>query len=51
MLDAYADAFSRYLRTGTVGALSGFCAEGDDLGRLRVYRNGFLKACIDALRR
>ena len=50
MLDAYADAFSRYLRTGTVGALSGFCAEGADLGRLRVYRNGFLKACIDALR-
>ena len=50
MLDAYADAFSRYLRTGTVGALSRFCAEGADLGRLRVYRNGFLKACIDALR-
>jgi len=50
LLDAYADAFSRYLRTGTVGALSGFCAEDADLGRLRVYRNGFLKACIDALR-
>ena len=50
MLDAYADAFSRYLRTGTVGALAGFCAEGADLGRLQVYRNGFLKACIDALR-
>jgi len=50
LLDAYADAFARYLRTGTVGALSGFCAEGVDLGRLRVYRNGFLKACVDALR-
>jgi len=50
LLDAYADAFARYLRTGTVGALSGFCAEGADLGRLRVYRNGFLKACVDALR-
>jgi len=50
LLDAYADAFARYLRTGTVGALSGFCAEGADLGRLRIYRNGFLKACVDALR-
>ena len=50
MLDAYAGAFARYLRTGTVGALSGFCADGADLARLRVYRNGFLRACIDALR-
>ena len=50
MLDEYAGAFSRYLRTGTVGALSGFCADGTDLTRLRVYRNGFLRACIDALR-
>ena len=50
MLDEYTGAFARYLRTGTVGALSGFCAEGADLARLRVYRNGFLKACIDALR-
>ena len=50
MLDEYTGAFARYLRTGTVGALSDFCAEDADLGRLRVYRNGFLKACIDALR-
>ena len=50
MLDEYTAAFSRYLRTGTVGALSGFCAEDADPARLRVYRNGFLKACIDALR-
>ena len=50
MLDEYASAFARYLRTGTVGALSGFCAEDADVARLRVYRNGFLKACIDALR-
>ena len=50
MLDEYASAFARYLRTGTVGALSGFCAGDADLARLRVYRNGFLKACIDALR-
>ena len=50
MLDEYTGAFARYLRTGTVGALSSFCPEGADLARLRVYRNGFLKACIDALR-
>lgn len=50
MLDEYTGAFARYLRTGTVGAISDFCAEDADLGRLRVYRNGFLKACIDALR-
>ena len=50
MLDEYTAAFARYLRTGTVGALSGFCAGDADLSRLRVYRNGFLKACIEALR-
>ena len=50
MLDAYTSAFARYLRTGTVGALAGFCDPDADLTRLRVYRNGFLKACVDALR-
>lgn len=50
MLDAYTSAFSRYLHTGTVGTLSEFCAEDADLSRLRVYRNGFLKACVEALR-
>ena len=50
MLEEYTSAFSGYLRTGTVGALSEFCARGADLSRLRVYRNGFLRACIEALR-
>ena len=50
MLEEYTSAFSGYLRTGTVGALSEFCAEDADLSRLRVYRNGFLRACIEALR-
>ena len=50
MLDEYAGAFAHYLRTGTVGALSDYCSEGADLVRLRVYRNGFLRACIEALR-
>ena len=50
MLDEYTGAFSRYLRTGEVGALFEFCAENADPARLRVYRNGFLKACIEALR-
>ena len=50
MLDEYTDAFARYLRTGTVGVLSDFCDENADLARLRVYRNGFLRACVEALR-
>ena len=50
MLDEYTGAFTRYLRTGKIGALSDFCDEGADLSRLRVYRNGFLRACIEALR-
>ena len=50
MLDAYTGAFARYLRTGTAAALSDFCEADADLTRLRVYRNGFLRACIDALR-
>ena len=50
MLDEYTGAFARYLRTGTVGALADFCGEGADPVRLRVYRNGFLRACVEALR-
>ena len=50
MLDEYTDAFSRFLRTGAVGTLAGFCADDADLRRLRVYRNGFLKASVEALR-
>ena len=50
MLDEYTTAFVRYLRTGTVGALSEFCGEGADPTRLRVYRNGFIRACVEALR-
>ena len=50
MLDEYTDAFARYLRTGTVGVLSDFCDGNADLVRLQVYRNGFLRACVEALR-
>ena len=50
MLDDYTNAFTHYLRTGAVGALSEFYAEDADLARLRVYRNGFVRACIEALR-
>ena len=50
LLDEYTGAFARYLRTGTVGALSDFCGESADLVRLQVYRNGFLRACVEALR-
>lgn len=50
MLEEFTRAFCGYLRTGTVGALSDFCARDTDLPRLGVYRNGFLRACIEALR-
>lgn len=50
MLEAYTRAFAAYMRSGTVGALSDHCGPGADPVRLRVYRNGFLKACVDALR-
>ena len=50
MLDEYTAAFARYLRTGTVGALSDYCGGNADLARLQVYRNGFLRACVEALR-
>lgn len=50
MLDTYTRAFAAYMRSGTVGALSDYCGPGADPVRLRVYRNGFLKACTDALR-
>ena len=50
MLDEYTSAFADYLRTDTVGALADFCPEGTDLSRLRVYRNGFLRTCVEALR-
>ena len=50
MLDEYTEAFSDYLRTGAVDSLTRFCAGDADLRRLGVYRNGFLKACGEALR-
>ena len=50
MLDEYTDAFARYLRTGTVGVLPDFCDGNADLVRLQVYRNGFLRTCVEALR-
>ena len=50
MLEEFTSAFYGYLRTGTVGTLVDFCARDDELPRLGVYRNGFLKACIEALR-
>ena len=50
MLEAYTSAFAGFLRTGRVGPLAGFCAGDADLSRLRVYRNGFLRTCIEALR-
>ncbi len=50
MLETYTRAFAAYMRSGIVGALSDYCDPCADPVRLQVYRNGFLKACTDALR-
>jgi len=50
LLEAYVDAFSRYLRSGSVGALAEYCDDDAELSILRVYRNGYLRTCTEALR-
>lgn len=50
MLDAYFDAFARYLHTGNSDVLAGYCDHRAELDILKVYRNGFFRTCIDVLR-
>lgn len=49
MLEAYFDAFEDFLRTGSAGRLAEFAESGVDPAYLSVYRNGYLKTCIDSL--
>jgi hypothetical protein len=50
LLDAYYDAFSKFLRDGTPDVLADYCEDKAELAYLHVYRNGFLKTCTDVLR-
>lgn len=49
-IDQYFQSFSTYLRLGEAEALTRVFPQADDLSFAAVYRNGFLRACIDALR-
>jgi len=46
----YFDDFSAYLRSGDTAHLAEVFPQADDLNFAAVYRNGYLKGCIDALR-
>lgn len=49
MLDAYLDNFAAYLRTGNTGGLAAYLEEDANLAFASVYRNGYLRTCVDAL--
>lgn len=49
MLQNYINAFALYLETGNADPLTPFCEDPSQQALLAVYRNGFYKACIDAL--
>ena len=46
----FIQAFSHYMRSGDDSALKGFLGELENPAFLRIYRNGFYKACISALK-
>jgi len=47
---AYYHDFAAYLRTGDIASLDTVFPQAKDLSVAAVYRNGFLRACIEALR-
>jgi hypothetical protein len=49
MTQTYYEAFATYLQSGDTEALKSFLDDGASMNVLSVYRNGFYKACIDAL--
>ncbi len=50
MVQDYINAFALYLETGDADPLSEFCEDPSQPALLAVYRNGFHKTCIDALK-
>lgn len=50
MAQDYINAFALYLETGDAMPLTEFCEDSSKQALLAVYRNGFYKACVDALK-
>lgn len=49
MVHNYIDAFSHFMKSGDATQIENFCIDPDQVKRLAVYRNGYYKACIEAL--
>lgn len=45
----YIQAFTQFMRTGEDAALSKFLVDDENAAFLKIYRNGFYKACLSAL--
>lgn len=50
MSNNYYAAFAEFLKSGNANALQGFMDNPKQAPLLAVYRNGYFKACVDALR-
>lgn len=48
--EGYIQAFSHYMRSGDADLLKPFLGEKENTAFLRIYRNGFYKACMSALK-
>lgn len=48
-LDNFIVAFGQFMKTGETDALSSYCDSGTNTDLFNIYRNGFYRACIDAL--
>ena len=48
-LDSFFDQFTRYITTGDTSDLTPFLSEASNPDFLKIYRNGAIKAAIDAL--
>lgn len=48
-LDKFINTFSKYIENGDAQGLAPYLTEGSNPNFLKIYRNGVLKACLDAL--
>lgn len=48
-LDSFVTAFAQFMESGDTGALSSYCDRGTNPDLFNIYRNGFYRACVDAL--
>ncbi len=47
--DDFTDAFARFLESGRVGQLAGYCEPGVNTELFNIYRNGYFRSTIDTL--